>query len=217
MQALRQRCRAGRAAARHGAALSAGGKPRRRGSMRRDGPDGRDPRREGTADGAPLPAGGVRGHGAHPRSLAVWGIDSGIRHAVSGADYGSVRVGAFMGYRVLAELAGLRVYPGARDGHVRIDDPRWHGYLANVTPDEFEAHAAQIPERMLGRRLPRALWRHDGSGDAWWTRRPSTLCAFLPGIRSPNTGACCGGDSGWKRLPGGPRQTRTNWPRSSAR
>ena len=107
-----------------------------------------------------------------------------------------------MGYRVLAELAGLRVYPGARDGHVRIEDPRWHGYLANVTPDEFDAHAAQIPERMLGRRVPRALWRHDRSGDAWWTRRRSTRCAFLPGIRSPNTGAWCGGDSGWRRLPG---------------
>ena len=38
-----------------------------------------------------------------PASLAVWGIDSGIRHAVTGADYGSVRVGAFMGYRVLAD------------------------------------------------------------------------------------------------------------------
>ncbi len=37
-----------------------------------------------------------------PGSLAVWGIDSGIRHAVSGADYGSVRIGAFMGYRLIA-------------------------------------------------------------------------------------------------------------------
>ena len=63
-----------------------------------------------------------------PDALGVWGIDSDIRHAVTGADYGAVRVGAFMGYRVLAELAGLQVTPGAADGHVRIDDPRWHGY-----------------------------------------------------------------------------------------
>ena len=67
-----------------------------------------------------------------PEGLGVWGIDSGIRHAVTGADYGAVRVGAFMGYRILAELAGLRVTPGEREGHVRVDDPRWHGYLANV-------------------------------------------------------------------------------------
>ena len=44
---------------------------------------------------------------ALPDDTAVWGIDSGIRHAVSGADYGSVRIGAFMGYRILAELADL--------------------------------------------------------------------------------------------------------------
>ena len=43
---------------------------------------------------------------ACPRTR-VFGIDSGIRHAVSGADYGSVRVGAFMGYRIIAALAGL--------------------------------------------------------------------------------------------------------------
>jgi L-arabinokinase len=33
--------------------------------------------------------------------LRFWGIDSGIRHAVSGADYGTVRVGAFMGLAVM--------------------------------------------------------------------------------------------------------------------
>ena len=43
----------------------------------------------------------VLAHVPIPSSLAVWGIDSGIRHAVSGADYGSVRVGAFMGFRLL--------------------------------------------------------------------------------------------------------------------
>jgi L-arabinokinase len=32
-----------------------------------------------------------------PEGLALWGIDSGERHAVSGSDYGAVRVGAFMG------------------------------------------------------------------------------------------------------------------------
>jgi L-arabinokinase len=36
-----------------------------------------------------------------PSELAFWGIDSGIAHQVTGADYGSVRVGAFMGYRML--------------------------------------------------------------------------------------------------------------------
>ena len=85
-----------------------------------------------------------------PEELGVWGIDSGIRHAVSGADYGAVRVGAFMGYRVLAALAGLRVTPGDREGHVRVDDPRWHGYLANVGRNGFRRFAPDIPEELDG-------------------------------------------------------------------
>jgi galactokinase len=117
-----------------------------------------------------------------PGSLAVWGIDSGIRHAVSGADYGSVRVGAFMGYRVLAALAGLRVYPGARDGHVRIDDPRWHGYLANVTPEEFDAHAAAIPERMLGADF---LARYRGTTDRVTVVDPAAMYAVRTPARHP--------------------------------
>ena len=117
-----------------------------------------------------------------PASLAVWGIDSGIRHAVSGADYGSVRVGAFMGYRVLADLAGLRVYPGTRDGHVRIDDPRWRGYLANVTPGEFDERAAQIPERMLGADF---LARYGGTTDRVTVVDPATVYAVRVPARHP--------------------------------
>ena len=32
-----------------------------------------------------------------PDEIKFWGIDSGIRHSVSGSDYTSVRIGAFMG------------------------------------------------------------------------------------------------------------------------
>jgi L-arabinokinase len=79
----------------------------------------------------------------------VWGLDSGVRHSVGGGDYGSVRVGAFMGYRIIAELAGLRAVP---DGEaVSVEDARWGGYLANLSPSEFEQRfAAQLPERIKG-------------------------------------------------------------------
>ena len=97
-----------------------------------------------------------------PARLAVWGIDSGIRHAVTGTDYGSVRIGAFMGYRVLADLVGLPVHPGDRDGHVRIEDPRWHGYLANVSPAEFDGLVAGVPDRMPGASF---LARYGGTTD----------------------------------------------------
>lgn len=73
-----------------------------------------------------------------PSDVEVWGIDSGIRHAVTGADYGSVRVGAFMGYRIIAEQAGLSVQT-LEPGRVQIDDPHWHGYLANIEPSLWES------------------------------------------------------------------------------
>jgi L-arabinokinase len=74
---------------------------------------------------------------ALPEDVAVWGLDSGIRHAVSGADYGSVRVGTFIGYRIIAERARLTIKPGKSGKPVQVDDPRWGGYLANITPSEF--------------------------------------------------------------------------------
>ena len=42
-------------------------------------------------------------------------------------------IGAFMGYRIIAEIAGLKV---RRIGQniVEIADGRWHGYLANISP-----------------------------------------------------------------------------------
>ncbi len=87
-----------------------------------------------------------------PAEVEVWGLDSGIRHSVSGADYGSVRVGAFMGYRIIADLAGLPVdVDASRTGFVHIPDSRWHGYLANITPEVFERQfAAELPEMMNG-------------------------------------------------------------------
>jgi L-arabinokinase len=76
---------------------------------------------------------------ALPGELEVWGIDSGLRHAVSGADYGSVRVGAFMGYRIIAELAGFRIEAKGA-GRVTVRDTRWGGYLANLSPSEWESY-----------------------------------------------------------------------------
>ena len=84
-----------------------------------------------------------------PKEITFWGVDSGVRHSVAGSDYGSVRVGAFMGYRILAEMAGLRAKQEA-PGLVSIEDPRWHGYLANLSPDEFDQYSPRIPEQMTG-------------------------------------------------------------------
>jgi L-arabinokinase len=89
------------------------------------------------------------GHVAVPPGYRFYGIDSGVRHAVTGADYGTVRTAAFMGYRLIAELAGLRTQMiGDR---VEVDDDRWSGYLANISPAELtSSFADQLPDRMLG-------------------------------------------------------------------
>ena len=97
-----------------------------------------------------------------PDDLAAWGLDSGVRHSVGGGDYGSVRVGAFMGYRIIAELAGLRV--GRAGEAVRVEDPRWGGYLANLAPSEFESRfAARLPQSVEGGDF---LARYGGTTDA---------------------------------------------------
>ncbi|MEP6787199.1 MAG: galactokinase family protein [Acidobacteriota bacterium] len=72
-----------------------------------------------------------------PSDIEFWGIDSGVRHAVAGSDYASVRIGAFMGYRIIADLARLKAGV-LGEGLVEIEDSRWGGYLANVTPVEYE-------------------------------------------------------------------------------
>ena len=102
-----------------------------------------------------------------PESLAVWGLDSGERHAVAGADYGSVRVGAFMGYRIIADLAGLAVEAGES---VRVVDPTWAGYLANITPATYErSYASHLPDYMTGRAFEQ---RYGGTTDPVTTIDP---------------------------------------------
>ena len=93
----------------------------------------------------------LRGVIPFPEELEVWGLDSGIRHSITGSDYRTVRTAAFMGYRIIAERAGLKVRPVESAEHLQIDDPKWKGYLANFTPEEFESeYAAILPAQMSG-------------------------------------------------------------------
>ena len=107
-----------------------------------------------------------------PEDLEVFGIDSGIRHAVSGADYATVRAAAFMGYRMITAARGLharRVSPGL----VAIDDPLFHGYLANISPSAWRAeYRAALPERLSGRDF---LEGYQGSTDAATTIDPERI------------------------------------------
>ena len=78
---------------------------------------------------------------AIPDDIEFWGLDSGERHFVGGADYGDVRTGAFMGLRIINALGSS----GPAQQGRRID------YLANITPQEFERDFARhLPEQMSG-------------------------------------------------------------------
>jgi galactokinase len=99
-----------------------------------------------------------------PKEIAFWAIDSGVRHSVGGSDYSSVRCGAFMGYRILADAAGLPAKTAHDPPHVvEIDDPSWKGYLANITPREFQTRFANaIPTQITGRDF---IERYTGTTD----------------------------------------------------
>ena len=105
----------------------------------------------------------LQGTLALPSELELWGVDSGVRHSVGGSDYGTVRTAAFMGYRIIADVAGRPVARTEKNGKVRIDDAKWHGYLANLSPDEFDtSYSTKLPESMLGIEF---LDRYDGISD----------------------------------------------------
>ena len=89
--------------------------------------------------------GTIEGYVEVPAGYRFYGIDSGISHAVSGADYGTVRTAAFMGLRILTT------------------ETPWRGrYLADLTPAEFSQLARALPEEMNGAEF---LERYGGISD----------------------------------------------------
>ncbi|HEY7376361.1 MAG TPA: galactokinase family protein [Polyangia bacterium] len=105
-----------------------------------------------------------------PDDVELVGVDSGIRHAVTGADYGTVRAAAFMGYRMIAAAAGLAARP-LEAGRVAIDDELFKGYLANVpVADWRDRYRAEIPEELSGGEF---LTRFGGTTDPTTTVDPA--------------------------------------------
>jgi galactokinase len=97
-----------------------------------------------------------------PEEISFWGLDSGERHSVGGSDYGSVRTGAFMGFRIITERD---------EGH--------KGCLANVSPSEFERDFLEsLPEQMSGEEF---LARYSSISDSVTT----VDCARVYKIRRP--------------------------------
>ena len=89
--------------------------------------------------------GTIEGYLEVPSGHRFYGIDSGISHAVSGADYGTVRTAAFMGLRILTT------------------ETPWRGsYLADLAPVQFSQFVRALPEDMNGAEF---LERYGGISD----------------------------------------------------
>jgi L-arabinokinase len=125
----------------------------------------------------------LQGTLALPHELDVWGIDSGVRHSVSGSDYGTVRTAAFMGYRIIADRAGLEVSGSDGAGKVSINDPKWHGYLANISPLEFEQqYLGSLPKTMSGAEF---LDRYQGTTDSVTRVKPDVSYPVREATKHP--------------------------------
>ncbi|GFH17563.1 uncharacterized protein HaLaN_14225 [Haematococcus lacustris] len=114
----------------------------------------------------------VQGCVALPSHLSVWGVDSGLRHSVGGADYGSVRAGAFMGLKIGQQLAALP-HSNAADTPHKAGPQQAHqqdreqtaaaqglkgalqaGYLVGLSPSQFSTWLEpSLPESMTGQQF----------------------------------------------------------------
>jgi L-arabinokinase len=76
-----------------------------------------------------------------PHGIRFIGLDSGVRHAVSGASYGDVRTAAFMGFVMAMKEVGIDP----------VQSP-YQGYLANIPLDVFLTRFLHlIPEQISGK------------------------------------------------------------------
>ncbi|KAL4570227.1 hypothetical protein LXL04_025878 [Taraxacum kok-saghyz] len=97
-----------------------------------------------------------------PSHIRFWGIDSGLRHSIGGADYGSVRIGAFMGRKMIKSTASDMYSNSHSNCNGNIDDLEEYGidllqdeasldYLCNLAPHRFEAiYSKNLPDTLTG-------------------------------------------------------------------
>jgi galactokinase len=96
-----------------------------------------------------------------PEKLRCWAVDSGVSHAVTGIEYEAARAAAFMGYKLICDQEGLPVTRDSASRIPRFTDPRWRGYLSEVTPSLFRSkYEARLPEAMPGAEFLRGQQSH---------------------------------------------------------
>ncbi|KAH7432132.1 hypothetical protein KP509_07G009700 [Ceratopteris richardii] len=117
----------------------------------------------------------VKEHVNIPTHIQFWGMDSGIRHSVGGTDYGSVRIGTFMGRAIIKTTAAeLSSSPSQTNGpessnlvHKEFDTDSLHKekeehYLCNILTYRYDAiYAKVIPEQMRGEDFIKLYGSHE--------------------------------------------------------
>jgi L-arabinokinase len=88
-----------------------------------------------------------------PQDIFFVGIDSGIRHQVSGASYSDVRCAAFMGYTIIAQAMGVTKQDILDANQFQqLSTLPFKGYLSNINVDEFEERfQSLLPETLSGK------------------------------------------------------------------
>ena len=93
--------------------------------------------------------GNIIGEVEIPDGTAFVGINSMVKHSVGGSAYGDVRIGAFMGKRIINHLR-------SKDGASPIQ------YLTELTVDEFEKnYRFGLPKTMIGSEFLAQYQSHD--------------------------------------------------------
>ncbi|XP_074582101.1 L-arabinokinase-like isoform X1 [Curcuma longa] len=104
-----------------------------------------------------------------PSHIRFWGLDSGVRHSVGGTDYGSVRIGTFMGRKMIKSAASLllshslaNLNSNQQVDEINSEEYEEHGidllkkeasldYLCNLSTHRYEAvYAKKLPEHITG-------------------------------------------------------------------
>ncbi|PKU72298.1 L-arabinokinase isoform X2 [Dendrobium catenatum] len=112
-----------------------------------------------------------------PNHMRFWGVDSGIRHSVGGGDYGSVRVGAFMGRKMIKAEATALLKVACADATQQVDEinPEYEEfgvellkreasleYLCNLSTHRYQAaYMKKLPDGIPGEQFLKEYGDHN--------------------------------------------------------
>jgi galactokinase len=86
-----------------------------------------------------------------PEEIECRAIDSGVKHSIAGPACETARAAAFMAYKMICDWEGLPVERDDSRFIPRYRDPRWNGYLSNLSPSLFRSrYERRLPEFLSG-------------------------------------------------------------------